>query len=320
MNEFVLINKYLKPLALKNPGALKLADDIFFDSKKKIAISLDTYVEGVHFVDAQDPDRFLKKILRASLSDLYSKGIKPKSYFLSLGLNKKLTKLFWLKKIKQILSYEQKKFNIMLSGGDTVHSSKLVITIVVMGHCKNIPVLRIGSSLNDDIYVTGNIGDSSIGLSIIKKKYNFGKNNSFFLKKYYEPDLPIKISPYLHKFASSSIDISDGLVQDLQHLCFNSKHGASINLNLLPLSLICKNLIKQKKIKLKNIFSRGDDYQTIFTSHRINRSKILALSKKLNIKISRIGLIKKEKNIICNYNMKQFKLTSQKMGYIHNFK
>ena len=105
MNEFVLINKYLKPLALKNPGALKLSDDIFFDSKKKIAISLDTYVEGVHFVDARDPDRFLKKILRASLSDLYSKGIKPKSYFLSLGLNKKLTKQFWLKKIKRILKF-----------------------------------------------------------------------------------------------------------------------------------------------------------------------------------------------------------------------
>ena len=318
MNEFTLINKYLKPLSIKNPGALKLSDDIYFDAKKGTAISVDTYVEGIHFIDSSNPDKFLKKILRSSLSDLYCKGIKPHSYFLSLALNNKLTKPFWLRKIIKILKSEQKKFNISLAGGDTTSSSKLVVTIVVLGNSKNKPVFRHTCVLNDDVYVTGNIGDSFLGLNVLKKKNSFGKFNSFFMKKYHEPEIQIKISPYLNKIATASIDISDGFAQDLQHLCTASECGAYVDLNLLPLSSICKILINKKKIHLKKIFSKGDDYQIIFTSNPRNRSKIIALSKKLNVKISKIGIIKKEKNILFRYKAKKFKLSAKKMGYIHN--
>ena len=73
MNEFKLINNYLKSLTLKDPGALKLSDDIYFNVEKNIAISVDTYVEGVHFIDSLNPNKFLKRVLRASLSDLYCK-------------------------------------------------------------------------------------------------------------------------------------------------------------------------------------------------------------------------------------------------------
>ena len=319
MNEFILINKYLKPLSLKNPGALKLNDDIYFDAVKGIAISVDTYVEGVHFIDSSDPDKFLKKVLRASLSDLYCKGIKPESYFLSFALNKKLATSFWLKKINNILNSEQKKFNISLAGGDTVYSSRLIITIMVLGNTKYKPVYRHNCVFKDDIYVTGNIGDSYLGLNVLKKKMDFGKYNSFFKKRYYEPNLQTKISPYLRKIASSSIDISDGLAQDLQHLCNNSKCGAFINLDSLPLSSFCKNLLKRKKIKLKNIFSKGDDYQILFTSKRKNRTKITNLSKKLNIKITRIGLINKDKKIVFMHNEHKFILDANETGYIHNF-
>ena len=79
MDEFKIINKYLKPLSANNPAALKLNDDIYFDKKKGIAVSVDTYVEGVHFINSLEPKEFLKKVLRSSLSDLYCKGIKPKS-------------------------------------------------------------------------------------------------------------------------------------------------------------------------------------------------------------------------------------------------
>jgi len=319
MDEFSLINKYLKPLSLNNPGALKLGDDIYYDSIKGVAISVDTYVEGVHFIDSANPNKFLKRVLRASLSDLYCKGITPKYYFLSFALNNKLAKPFWLKKINKILNSEQKKFKISIAGGDTTYSSKLVITIIVLGHCKKKPVFRRFCALNDDIYVTGNIGDSYLGLNIIKKKFSYGKFNNFLKKKFYEPDLQTRISPHLNKIASSSIDISDGLARDLHHLCINSKCGAFVNLNLLPLSSICKRLIKQKKIKLINIFSKGDDYQILFTSNPRNRSKIIALSKKSNTKISKIGLIKKKKNIIFEYNKKKLKLSAKNMGYIHNF-
>ena len=318
MNEFILINKYLKPLTKKNLGSMNLNDDIFYDNKKKIAVSVDTYVQGVHFV-SNDPNHFLKKVIRSSLSDLYCKGINPKFYFLSFAFNKNFPTHLRLSKIKKILFSEQKKFNILLSGGDTTFSKNLVITVTVMGYSKKKPVFRKGSSINDDIYVTGNIGDSFVGLNIIKKKMNFGKSNKYFQKKFYEPDLPYKLTPFLSEIASSSIDLSDGLGQDLKNLCKNSNHGAFIDLNLIPLSEKLIHLIKLNKLDLKNVFSNGDDYQILFTSNVKNRSKINVLEKKLKMKISRIGYINSNNNITFKYFNKIFKLNAENMGYKHKF-
>jgi len=318
MNEFKLIKKYFRPLSLSNPSSFFLSDDIFFDKKNRIAITTDTYVLGTHFIDTE-PKRFIKKAFRSSLSDLYCKGIIPKTYFLSISLNKKLTNHRWLNKLKKILSSEQKKFSVSLGGGDTTYSSKLSLTITAIGLSKEKPVLRKGSQYNDDIYVTGNIGDSFLGLSVLKKNKNFKKFNSFFKKKYFEPEIPLWITPYLSKIASSSIDISDGLIQDLQHLCNNSKCGAFINLDLLPVSSNCKKLIKNGKIELKNFFSKGDDYQFLFTSNKKNRSLIKFISAKEKGKISKIGHINKGKNIILEYKMKKFMFNAKNMGYKHKF-
>ena len=318
MNEFEIINKYLKPLSFGNRGALKLKDDIFFDFSKKVAISIDTYVHGNHFIETQ-PELFLKKILRSSLSDLYCKGIKPESYFLSLSLNKKIATHAWFKKISQILRSEQKKFKITLVGGDTTKSTKLTATIVVLGFSKKKPILRSSCNNNDDIYVTGNLCDSYIGLKILKKKHNFGYLNKYFVKKYYEPNLPIRIVPYLHEIASASIDISDGLAQDLNHITSISNYGAIVNLNSIPVSTNCKILIDKGKLDIKDIFSRGDDYQILFTAKPKNYLKIINLSRKKNIKITKIGTVNKTKNILFKHNNVKFRLNAKNLGYTHNF-
>jgi len=319
MNESFLINKYLKPLTKNNPSALNLNDDIYYDSKKKLTVSVDTYVEGVHFSDSSNPKKFLKKILRSSLSDLYCKGIKPSSYFLSLALNSRHVKNKWLDDLNRILKKEQKKFSIYLSGGDTTYSSKLVITVIVIGYSKNKPVFRHNCNLHDDIYVSGNIGDSFLGLNVIKKIKNFGKLNSYFAKKYYEPELQVKFSFFLNKIASSSVDVSDGLGLNIQHLIKKKKYGALINLNNLPLSREAKSLVLNKKVKIKNIFSKGDDYQILFTSNKKNRIKIDKISKNLKVKLTKIGIITKNKAIIYKLNKKKFRLNNEKMGYIHQF-
>ena len=319
MNEFQIISKYLKPLSAKSYGALKLQDDIYYDYIKKIAVSVDSYQEGIHFINTNDPSKFLKTILRASLSDLYCKGITPKNYFLSFGLKKNLVTKNWLKKVKKILALEQKKFKINLSGGDIIKSSKLFITVIILGESKHNPILRRGSKHNDDIYLTGNIADSYLGLSVIKKRVNYGKFNPFFKKKYYEPDLQLNFYKHLKNFASSSIDLSDGLLQDLNHLCLNSKLGATIDLKFLPLSSKCRLLIKKKIVKLKNIFSKGDDYQILFTSNPKNRTRIAKLAKKIKTKISRIGVMKRKKKITILHNAKLINLGAKKRGYIHSF-
>ena len=320
MNEFNIINSYLKNLSSNNKGAFNLTDDIFFDTKKNIAISIDTYVEGIHFLDSKRPHKFLKKVLRASLSDLYCKGIKPNLYFMSLAMNKKNTNKKWLIKFNSILRKEQKKFNITLCGGDITYSSKFVITIVVLGYSNTKPILRSTSQINDDIYVTGNIGDSYLGLKVISKKKNFGKFNNFFIKKYYEPDLAVKISKFLRLYANASIDVSDGILQDLNNICKQSKCGAKISLELLPFSSQVKRLLQKKKIVILDIFSKGDDYQILFTSKRKNRRKLKMLSKRLGIKLSRIGLTVKGKSIAFNGKMNKFKIKDKNMGYIHKFR
>ena len=89
MHEFELINKYFSKLSFNNKNSLNLNDDVFFDKSKKLVISVDTYVEGIHFIDFKHPDLVIKKILRSSISDLICKGVKPKYYFISGSGNKK---------------------------------------------------------------------------------------------------------------------------------------------------------------------------------------------------------------------------------------
>ena len=89
MHEFELIKKHFKKLTKDNPSALKLNDDVFFDRSKKIVVSIDTYVQGIHFINFNKPDLVIKKIIRSSISDLICKGVKPKYYFISGSGNDK---------------------------------------------------------------------------------------------------------------------------------------------------------------------------------------------------------------------------------------
>ena len=93
MNEFELINKYFSKLTNKSKGSLNLNDDVFFDKKKGLVISVDTYIEGKHFINFKNPALIIKKVIRSSISDIICKGVKPKYYFVSAaGNNKVFTK------------------------------------------------------------------------------------------------------------------------------------------------------------------------------------------------------------------------------------
>ena len=174
MNEFFLISKYLRELTKNNPSALNLQDDVFFDKKKKLIISVDSYNEKIHFPNFLYPDLVIKKIIRSSISDLISKGVAPKYFFISASGNHKHFNHKNLKKILLSLNKEQKKFNLKLSGGDTVSSKNLSFSITTVGYSKKI-IKRNNAVINDDIYVTGDLGDSFVGLKMIKNNYNVKK-------------------------------------------------------------------------------------------------------------------------------------------------
>ena len=292
MNEFKIISNYLQKLTKNNPSAIDLNDDVFFNKKKKLVISVDTYNQKIHFIDLKKPYLVIKKVLRGSISDIVSKGVYPKYFFLSASLKKNSLNKRKLNEIIKSLKEEQKMYNIKLSGGDTTRSNINSFTVMTVGFSNKI-VKRNNCKLNDDIYVTGNIGDSYIGLCLLKKKLININNNlkKYFTKKYYLPDVPIKLCKYINKYANSSIDVSDGLFDDMSKLLNKQKLNYIIYLDKIPVSKNFQSIIQNLGLNKLNYISKGDDYQTIFTAPKSARSHIINISKKVNQKITLIGCI-----------------------------
>ena len=174
--------------------------------------------------------------------------------------------------------------------------------------------------LNDDIYVTGNIGDSFLGLKLIKNNIKINSElKNYFINQYYCPSLPYKIYRKIHKFANPSIDISDGLISDMNKLINNQKLSFEINLNKIPISKNLELYLKKYNKKKYPYLFNGDDYQILFTASKKNRRLIKLIVKKMNQKITRIGKInncyKKNSIILDNkpLNLSKFK------GYSHKF-
>ena len=222
--------------------------------------------------------------------------------------------------VNKSLSNEQNRFNIKLSGGDTTYSKNLSFTVMSLGYSNKI-IYRNKAKNGDDIYITGNIGDSYVGLMALKKKINLNSSQKkYFIDKYYSPNLPIKFSSYLFKIANCSMDISDGLIMDLNKLINKQKFGYLININKIPKSNQLKKLIKNKNLKKIDYLFKGDDYQILFTASKSKRKYIKILSSKMNQKISIIGQINtKSKNYMLDkklYPIKNLKY----QGYSHIFK
>ena len=319
MHEFQIINNYFNKLTKNNKNSLNLNDDVFFDKKNRLAISVDTYTEGNHFINFKNPELVIKKILRSSISDLICKGVIPKYYFISTSGNKNNFTKSNLSKMVKSLNEEQQKYNIYLGGGDTVFSKKLSFTITSVGYSNNI-IYRNKAKQNDDLYVTGNLGDSNIGLEILKKKLKLSKSqNKYFINKYYKPQIHLILVNELKKFASSSIDISDGLFADLEKLINKLNISYKVILNDIPISKNLSLLIKNKKLLKKNLISNGDDYQILFTAPMRKRLLIKKISKSLKIRITKIGKILNKSHRSNLLDEKNKKIILKNKGYFHDF-
>jgi len=319
MHEFELIKNYFSKIAKNNKSALNLNDDVFFDKKRGVVISVDTYNIGTHFINFKSPDLVIKKILRSSISDLICKGVKPKFYFISGSGNKKTFTKNNLYKISKSLKSEQNKFNIDLCGGDTTFSNKLSFTITSLGYSKKI-IYRNKAKLNDEIYVTGNLGDSYLGIKALSNKTKFkNKDKLFFIDKYYKPELPLNLTNYLLRFANSSIDVSDGLIDDLSKMINRQNLSFHLFEKKIPVSKKLSEVIKKQKLNKINLISKGDDYQVLFTAD-VNKARIIQnASKTTGIKITKIGKIVSGKDRSVIFDEKDKQIQAKSKGYIHQF-
>ena len=319
MHEFELIKDYFQRLSKKSPSALNLNDDVFFDKKNKLAVSVDTYVEGNHFINFKKPELVIKKIIRSSISDLICKGIKPKYYFISGSGNKKSFSKLNLSKISKSLNQEQNKYKMFLSGGDTVFSNKLSFTITSIGFANNI-VYRNKAKINDDIYVSGNLGDSYMGLLVLKNKLKLNHRlTKYFTNQYFMPNIQLRLTDKINKFANTSIDISDGLLTDLDKMINSQKLSYKLFLKDIPISDNLKKVLDFKKLSKINYISNGDDYQILFTASKNKMRIIKKIASNCRVKLTKIGSIQSyvEKSSIIDGKNLQISLKNK--GYFHKF-
>ena len=319
MHEFELIKNYFQKLSKKSSNALNLNDDVFFDKKNRLVVSVDTYTEGSHFLDFKKPELVIKKVIRSSISDLICKGVKPKYYFISSSGNKKAFSKSNLSKISKSLNYEQNKYKIILSGGDTVFSNKLSFTITSIGFANNI-IYRNKAKINDDIYVSGNLGDSYLGLLILRKKIKLNSQlNKYFTNQYYMPNIQLKLADQIKRFANTSIDISDGLLADLDKMINNQKLSYKLFLKDIPISNNLKKVFDLKRLSNIRYISNGDDYQVLFTASKNKRRIISKIASNYRIKLTKIGStlsINKKSSIVDDKNQK---ISLKNKGYLHKF-
>jgi len=319
MHEFDLIKNYFQKLSKKSPSALNLNDDVFFDKKNRLVVSVDTYTEGNHFIDFKKPDLVIKKIIRSSISDLICKGVKPKYYFISGSGNKKSFSKSNLLKISKSLNQEQNKYKIFLSGGDTVFSNKLSFTITSIGFANNI-IYRNKAKINDDIYVSGNLGDSYLGLLILKNKLKINNQlKKYFIDQYFMPNIQSKLINQINKFANTSIDVSDGLLADLDKMINNQKLSYKLFLEDIPISNNLKKILELKNLPKVNCVSNGDDYQILFTASKNKARIIKKIASYCRVKITKIGSIQSYVNKPSIVDHKNQQINLKNKGYFHKF-
>tara|TARA_B110001450_G_scaffold251316_1_gene271263 strand:+ start:1377 stop:2336 length:960 start_codon:yes stop_codon:yes gene_type:complete len=319
MHEFELIQNFFQKLTKKSSSSLNLNDDVFFDKNNKLVVSVDTYTKGNHFIDFKNPELVIKKIIRSSISDLVCKGVKPKYYFISGSGNKETFSKSNLSKISKSLKQEQDKYKIFLSGGDTVFSNTLSFTITSIGFANGI-VYRNKAKIDDDIYVSGNLGDAYLGLLVLQNKIKL--NNllrKYFIDQYFKPNIQLRLTDQIIKIANTSIDISDGLLADLDKLINTQKLSYKINLDKIPISKNLKKVLGNKRLSKINYISNGDDYQVLFTASKSKRRIIKKISANCRIKITNIGSIQsiaKKSSVI---NDKNIRIVLKNKGYFHHF-
>jgi thiamine-monophosphate kinase len=275
LGEFGLIHRLSSRLEFRAPNTiLGIGDDCaVYPVKSGVnqIISTDALVEGIHFnLSTTTPEALGRKALSVSLSDIAAMGGTPKRVLVTLGIPKRISMSF-LDRLYTGFNSICNHFKVELSGGDTVSSPKcFFINVSVIGETKSGRVFtRQGARPGDLIFVTGTLGDSSLGLRLLNKKGVSSKDRKFLINAHVDPTPRVLEAGILARSKSnitSMIDISDGLIQDIYHICKASKVGARIQEGRIPQSPEFSRTCIQNKINpLPFLLNGGEDYELLFT-------------------------------------------------------
>ncbi|OGA60867.1 MAG: thiamine-phosphate kinase [Betaproteobacteria bacterium RIFCSPLOWO2_12_FULL_65_14] len=270
--EFELIERYFAPLARRYAGAFGLLDDAAVITPApghELVVKSDAIVAGVHFLPEDPAELVARKALRVNLSDLAAKGAVPRAYMLDLMLPRTVTEE-WIAAFARGLAQDQTEYGVHLIGGDT-DSTPGPVTIAVMA-LGEVPagrmMLRGGARAGDTVFVTGTIGDAALGLEVLRGALaGLDRQAAAFLVGRYHLPLPrVTLGPQLLGLASAAIDISDGLVADLGHVCEVSGLAAVVEAARVPLSAAARAVLAASPERITTVLTGGDDYEILFTA------------------------------------------------------
>jgi thiamine-monophosphate kinase len=293
LGEFGLIEK-IRGTTPRGLGVLLgIGDDAAWlkTQKGSVLVTSDLLIEKVHFdlrwISFYDLGY---KTLSANISDLAAMGGVPTYLVLSLGIpvdfNAEDVEEFY-HGIRKLAS----ECEVALVGGDTVASDRFFIGAFLMGHAPYSPITRSGAKEGDDLYVTGTLGDSALGLDLLKRTRGRTKSGelAYLMSRHSTPTARLKAGTLLakEKLAKAMIDISDGLLQDLGHLCRASGVGAEVWQDLLPLSQAYQKY-SGRKASLYAL-TGGENYELLFSLRMRDRGRLKKIERRLGVPITRIG-------------------------------
>lgn len=299
MNEFDLIARYFtRPVPAGGTVLAGIGDDCarLAAGPAEFTVSTDMLLEGRHFVAGADPEALGHKALAVNLSDLAAAGSTPRCFFLALALP--TADEGWLAAFAHGLFALADRHGCVLAGGDTTRTPQvrnapgpLTICITAIGEVPRGAALnRAGARADDDIYVSSAVGDAALALRAAAGEATLDFVDAAAVQARLDrPEPRVALGLALRGLATSCIDVSDGLLGDLGHLCERSSVGAQLDWPALPLSAALRR--QPLEIQQQCALAGGDDYELLFTARPDARREVSAAAARAGTPVARIGRI-----------------------------
>ncbi len=287
----------------------------------RFLVTTDVLNESVHFsLKSTTPYLLGRKSLAVNLSDIAAMGGIPLYFFVGLSLPKYFP-LDCVRALYRGMQAQARRFNVVLLGGDTVAASgglSISITLIGRAHPRRI-LYRRGARPGDLIFVSGTLGDSSLGLALLQKGVRVS-SRQHLIRRHLDPEPRVVLGRALAeaKLATSMIDVSDGVAADLGHILEQSHVGAEVYLEQLPLSRAYKRHVSHLCADMyAPALSGGEDYELLFTVPPGRRKSVEDCACKLGVPVSCIGCItgSKERLHIIGPEGREYAL--EKKGHSH---
>ena len=292
MNEFDFIRHYLSRQQTDTEVVLGIGDDAAIVRPRSgydLCFSSDMLLAGRHFLTDVAAGDLAHKVLAVNVSDMAAMGATPRWVLLSAALP--YLDEAWLKDFCDTLFYQTRAYDITLIGGDTTRGD-WVFNVTIIGELpQGAALCRSGAQPGDDIWVSGYLGAAAAGLASIQGKLSLPAEVDVACRtRLHRPQPRVGLGQHLLNVATSAMDVSDGLAQDLGHILQASAVGAHVEAALLPALPDLRRVLADERLFSLQL-AGGDDYELLFTAPQQVREHVLAASRAASVPVSRIGRI-----------------------------